>query len=416
MTRETLVLGAGMVGTSIAYHLARRGRSVTLLDRRRPGEETSYGNAGIIQREAVKPYPFPRDLATLLRVLPNRQIDIRYRPRALLAAAGPLLQYWRQSTPARHAAVVPAYASLTVRCTEEHQALIAAAGAESLVCKQGWLDGFREQASLDAQVANAEAIGEAYGVTHEALDAAALKAHEPHLRGDAMLGAVHWTNGWTVRDPGALVKAYAAAFEAAGGRVERAEAKRLEQTARGWRLHTAAGVHEAEELVLATGPWSSRWLAELGYRVPLFPKRGYHMHYAMQDGARLNHWLRDADAGYLLAPMQAGVRLTTGAELNTLEAPPRHAQLDAAERVARELLPLGERRDAEPWMGSRPCVADMLPVIGSAPRHAGLWLAFGHGHQGFTLGPVTGRVLAEQMCGEPPAVDMSPFRLTRFAL
>ena len=414
MTCETLVLGAGMVGTSIAYHLARRGRAVTLLDRRAPGEETSFGNAGIIQREAVKPYPFPRDLATLLRVLPNRQIDIRYRPRGLLAAAGPLMQYWRHSAPARHAAAVPAYASLTVRCTEEHQALIAAAGAESLVCKQGWLDGFRQSASLEAQAANAEAIAEAYGVTHEVLDAAALKAREPHLR-EGMLGAVHWTNGWTVRDPGALVKAYAAAFEAAGGRVEQAEAQRLEQTASGWRLHSSAGVHEAEELVLATGPWSAYWLAALGYRVPLFPKRGYHMHYAMQDGTRLNHWLRDADAGYLVAPMRAGVRLTTGAELTTLDAAPRYGQLDAAERVARELLPLGERRNAAPWMGSRPCVADMLPVIGAAPRHDGLWLAFGHGHQGFTLGPVTGRVLAEQMCGVTPAVDLAPFHLARFA-
>ncbi|MCH8506537.1 MAG: FAD-binding oxidoreductase [Ectothiorhodospiraceae bacterium] len=414
MSRETLVLGAGMVGTSIAYPLARRGRNVTLVDRRAPGQETSFGNAGIIQREAVKPYPFPRDLPTLLRVLPNRQIDIRYRPKGMLAAAGPLFSYWRHSTPARHAQAIVPYASLITRCTEEHAVMIEAAGAEALVSKRGWLDGFRRQDSMDAQIASAEEIARQYGVTYEVLDAAALKALEPSLAG-ALVGALHWTNSWTVSDPGGLVKAYADAFESLGGQVRCAEAQRIEQGPNGWRLHTADGELEAEELVLAAGPWSNRWLAELGYQVPLFPKRGYHMHYAIRDGASLNHPIRDVDAGYLLAPMRAGIRLTTGAELTTLEASPRHGQLDAAERVARKLLPLGERRDATPWIGNRPCLPDMLPVIGAAPRHRGLWLAFGHGHQGFTLGPVTGRLLAELMSGEPPTVPMAPFRIERFS-
>lgn len=414
MTRDTIVLGAGMVGTSIAFHLARRGRSVTLVDRRAPGEETSFGNAGIIQREAVKPYPFPRDLATLLRVLPNREIDIRYRIKGVLTAAKPLLSYWHHSSPRRHAVAISGYASLIVHCTDEHQVMIEASGAEALVRKQGWLDAFRRTASMDEQIASAEEDAKRFGVTFEVLDAAGLKAKEPHL-GDGLVGGVHWTNSWTVVDPSGLVKAYAGAFEGLGGRVERASAERLEQTASGWRLHTANGALEAEDLVLATGPWSRPWLAELGYRVPLFTKRGYHMHYAIDPATPLNHWLRDADSGYLLAPMRAGVRLTTGAELTTLEGPVHHGQLDAAERVARRLLPLGERRDPEPWMGSRPCMPDMIPVIGSAPRHKGLWLAFGHGHQGFTLGPVTGRLLGEMMDGETPAVDMTPFRIDRFS-
>jgi D-amino-acid dehydrogenase len=93
MSRETIVLGAGMVGVSVAYHLAQRGHPVLLVDRRPPGQETSFGNAGIIQREAIAPYPFPHDLKTLSRVLLNRGIDIRYRLSDMVAAAGPLLAY-----------------------------------------------------------------------------------------------------------------------------------------------------------------------------------------------------------------------------------------------------------------------------------------------------------------------------------
>ncbi len=157
------------------------------------------------------------------------------------------------------------------------------------------------------------------------------------------------------------------------------------------------------------------WLESLGYRLPTFVKRGYHMHYGAAPERHLQHWLLDAEVGYILAPMRAGIRLTTGAELAALDAPPAYGQLAAAERVARALYPaLGERLEEIPWKGARPCLPDMKPVIGPAPRHPGLWLAFGHAHQGFTLGPVTGRLVAEMLEGEPTAVDMQPFRADRF--
>jgi D-amino-acid dehydrogenase len=152
----------------------------------------------------------------------------------------------------------------------------------------------------------------------------------------------------------------------------------------------------------------------LGYRLPLFIKRGYHMHYDAAPGARLNNWILDAEMGYLLAPMQKGIRLTTGAEFAAHDASPTTVQLDGAERIARELFPLGDRIDPKPWMGARPCTPDMKPIIGPAPRHKGLWLAIGHAHHGLTLGPVTGRLLAEQMTGERPFLDLSPFAATRF--
>jgi D-amino-acid dehydrogenase len=78
------------------------------------------------------------------------------------------------------------------------------------------------------------------------------------------------------------------------------------------------------------------------------------------------------------------------------------------------MLPLGERVDAEPWMGVRPCMPDMLPVIGAVPGQTGLWACFGHGHQGLTLGPSSGRLLAEMMSGEAPFVDPAPYRPERF--
>ena len=413
MSRNIIVLGAGMVGVSVAWHLVRRGHAVTLVDRREPGRETSFGNAGIIQREAVRPYAFPRDVGTLLRVLPNREVDIRYRPTGMLSAAGPLLQYWLNSGGERYARITREWASLIMRCQDAHGPMIEAAGAGELVRKGGWLELYRTRKEMDERLAEAREDRERFGVEFEVLDAEQLRASEPYLK-KGLVGAIHWTQPWMVSDPGALVQAYARNFVAQGGRLVQASVEGVTREGDGWRVATSEGTLEADQVVVAMGPWSGDLLSSLGIKVPLFVKRGYHMHYSAEQGATLNHWVMDAEKGFLLEPMRAGIRLTTGAELANLDAPPQYRQLAAAERAARKLFPLGKRRDAEPWKGARPCMPDMKPVIGPAPGKPGLWLAFGHGHQGFTLGPATGELLAQMMDGETPAIDMQPFAVDRF--
>jgi D-amino-acid dehydrogenase len=111
--------------------------------------------------------------------------------------------------------------------------------------------------------------------------------------------------------------------------------------------------------------------------------------------------------------MRAGVRLTTGGEVTSLSAPPNEIQLRKAEKVARQLLPL-ENQVGGVWYGHRPLLADMKPIIGESPIHAGLWMCLGHGYQGFTLGPISGRLLAEMMANEKPIVDPKPFSVNRF--
>lgn len=413
MAREIVVMGAGMVGVSVAWHLQNRGHRVVLVDRREPGRETSFGNAGIIQREAVRPYAFPRDIATLLRVLPNREIDIRYRLTGVAKAASPLLRYWHNSAPERHARIVPDYAALIGRSLDAHARMIEAAGAQRLIRQEGYIELFRTAKAWDKKRRQAESDAEQFGVEHQVLDSHALARLEPDLA-PGVVGAIHWTQPWTSSDPGALVAAYAQSFESRGGQIVQASLEDLSRAGSGWRVTTEGGNLSCEQVVLALGPWSARWLSTQGIAAPLFAKRGYHMHYGAQGEARLKHWLLDAEVGYLIAPMGPGIRLTTGAELAHLDAPPNYQQLAAAEAAARKLFPLGERLDPTPWKGARPCMPDMKPVIGPAPDLPGLWLAFGHGHQGFTLGPVTGELLGQMMDGETPDIDMAPYRLDRF--
>ena len=409
--RSAIVLGGGMVGVTAALHLQRRGWAVTLVDRREPGRETSYGNAGMIQAEAVRPYPMPRDLATLVKIATGRTNDVRYSLASLHQHVEPLLRYWWHSAPKRHREAVAAWARLIAHATAEHDILIREAHADNLIRRAGYRHLHRDAASLDLAVKAAEQDQREFGVKFRALSGAELAKAEPILRDD-LPGAIHWLETWTVSDPGALVTAYAELFQRLGGTVLRGDAQTLAQTATGWSVMTERGRIDAETAVVTLGPWSPDLVQKFGYRIPLVRKRGYHMHYS--GGASLDLPLVDKAGGYAMCPMAKGIRITTGAELTGPEALATPVQLASAEASARGLIDLGTRAEPAPWFGTRPCTPDMLPVVGPAPRHRGLWMNFGHGHQGFTLGPATGRLLAEMMSGETPAVDPTPYGAARF--
>jgi D-lysine oxidase len=414
MRSDALVLGAGIVGICVALHLQKRARSVILVDRRGAAEETSFGNAGLIQREGVYPYGFPHDFGALARYGLNRTIDAYYHPSALLRLAPFLWQYWKYSRPARHAEVARRYSKLIEHCVAEHESLAAEAGAASLLRRSGWMKVFRTERERDRRFTEAERWQRAFGINYRALDARTLQEMEPHVA-PVLVGALHWTDPVSVEDPQALAHAYLRVFERLGGKFVQGNAAGLQAEGDAWRLRTAQGVLAASTAVVALGPWADGLTRALGYELPLAVKRGYHMHYRPAGEAKLHYPMLDTERGYFLAPMRRGIRLTTGAEFALRDAIRTPVQLGRAEPIARDLFPLAERLDNEPWMGARPCTPDMLPVIGRAPRHANLWFAFGHAHHGFTLGPVTGRLLAEMITGETPFVDPAPYSPQRFS-
>lgn len=410
MKFDTIVLGGGIIGVSVALQLQKRGLSVALVDRKAPGNETSHGNAGLIQREGVYPYALARDAASLLRYAGNRSPDVHYHPSAMPKLAPFLFRYWYNSRADRHARIARAYSTLIERCVTEHRALIEEADAQALLRTNGWTKVFRTESALRKAAADAQRWFAEYGVEYEVLDRAGLHAAEPALIGP-LIGGVRHPTADSVSDPSGLVAAYAALFERLGGKVLIGDAATL---APSWRVMTEQGEIEAKAAVVALGPWSGDIASKFGYHLPLAVKRGYHMHYAAQNDAKLNQPLLDAEVGYLITPMVRGIRLTTGAELGYRDTAKTPVQLEAVEPRAREIFPLGARVDAEPWLGSRPCTPDMKPIIGPAPRHEGLWFAFGHAHHGLTLGPVTGRLIAEMLTGQPTFADPAPFRVDRF--
>jgi D-amino-acid dehydrogenase len=355
---------------------------------------------------------FPRDFSQILRYALMRAPQVRYHFTDLPTFLPWLVRYFLASSPERALHSAMAELPLIQRSLIEHEALIEEARVPDLLRRTGWIKLFRSDATLGHAVRELERARQ-YGVAGDVLDPAAIAAREPHLTGD-FAGAIHFPDPGFVPDPGGLAKAYAALFGRKGGRYLVGDARTLQQSGGRWRMATLEGTITAREVVVAMGPWSDQVFGPLGYSIPLQVKRGYHLHLNPRGNAVLHHPVLDSDLGYLLAPMNRGIRMTTGVEFARRDAPPTPVQVERALPRAHALFPLGGPVDAAPWKGARPCLPDMLPVIGKAPRHPGLWFDFGHQHHGLTLGPATGRLLAEMMTGETPFADVRPFAVERF--
>lgn len=407
-----------MVGVGTALALQARGFDVVIIDRAGPGNGTSHGNAGFIQAEALAPYALPRDFRTLWRIATRQDNSVDWNLPGLFPLVPSLLSYWRHSAPKPHREASRTYASLVRRAITDHSKWITLSACDHLISRRGYRLVFRNPAALEKQLLNAQKLNTSYGVRYHHEDTAALAAAEPALQ-HTLAGAIHWHDTWTCSDPGALVAAYADLFTRSGGEIVQADVQDLTPTAAGWRIATDDGVFDASDVVVAMGPWSPTAIARLGYRVRMVPKRGYHMHfdYPQRNGnptqRRLLTPLLDADFGAVYAPMRQGLRICTGADLSAGAPRSMPRQLRRAHAAAHKLLGVGPAAEERAWSGVRPCMPDMLPAVGAAPRHNGLWFNFGHGHQGFTLGPTTGDLLAAIMAGESEtvALPLDPSRL-----
>jgi glycine/D-amino acid oxidase-like deaminating enzyme len=411
---DVAVLGAGMVGVATANAALQRGFKVVLIDRREPGSETSYGNAGILSSGSI----FPLNMPSLWRKLPtylaNQNPALRWNPAWALRNARWVMGFLANASSAQTAPRATALRGLIATSLGVHRQWIVEAGAAQRIRETGWLKAWRSDA-VSAAKAEQAALAD-YGIKSELLDRQAISALEPGILPVFSVGLLH-TETASVDSPGAVTKAYAQMFAGRGGAIRRADIKAIAPDGRGesegWRVVLPDGELRARHVVVALGPWSKELLQPLGYRVPLGFERGYHRHFAPNPSRPLSRPIHDSEGGFLITPMEQGLRITTGVELTDRDAPSSFAQLDAAVPLARSVVEFGEAV-GEPWRGARPTLPDSLPVIGPAPRHRGLWLAFGHQHIGFTTGAGTGLAIAAMISGTPPPFDVAPFAPKRY--
>lgn len=416
MTKTVAVLGAGMVGVSCALELQRRGWDVALIDKSAPGRETSYGNAGVIARSSLMPMNNPGLWASLPRLARNSSAQLRYNPAFLLRNARWLARFLYSARQACFEDTTASLDSLIRLSADLHRQWLREAGAQARLRTNGWFFLYRSAQAFEASRLTRDTLDK-FGVATQVLQPVDIQALEPSLK-PIFAKALWIKDAASVDNPGAVVTAYAELFCSRGGRFLRGQVDKLARLDGGWQISIGQEqVLRADQVVVALGPWSRDFLrSSLGLSVPMAYERGYHEHFDAKGGAKLERPIYDTAGGYVLTPMEMGLRMSTGVELADLNAPKNHAQLKLAEKAAREAFPLGESLDAEPWLGRRPTLPDSRPVIGTSSSDHSLWFAFGHQHIGLSTGPGTAVLLADMMSDKKTSIDAAPFAPSRWGL
>jgi D-amino-acid dehydrogenase len=415
--KRVVVVGAGVVGACAALMLQRRGHAVTIIDPKPAGEGASYGNAGCLNASSIVPMSMPGMLKDVPRWLLEPEGPLSIRWRYLPSVAPWLVRFLRSGAPEKVAAQAKALRSLLGPTVELMKSLAREAGAEDLIRHDGHLYAYRTEEGFQKDQ-RGWTLRRENGVSFHVLDRESLRNFDPSLSAEFVRGVFIEENGHTT-NPSKLVKCLVGAALRNGAVIVRASA--TEVTTIGG---AATGVRTSEgELVkgdcvlIAAGVHSKRLADETGDRVPLDTERGYHLMLAGAN-ARPRVPTTDAEGKYVATPMEDGLRLAGTVELGGLELPPdwRRARLllQQAQRLLPGLADGHSEHRLTHWMGFRPSMPDSLPVIGRSANSPNVFYAFGHGHVGMAGAPMTAKVVAELVSGEPPSIDVSAFSPRRF--
>ncbi|MCE6961404.1 FAD-binding oxidoreductase [Cereibacter sphaeroides] len=409
LSSDTVVIGGGVVGLAIALTVAGRGRSVILIEPEEPGAGASHGNAGTIADYAVLPVGTPDVLKSLPSLLFDRNSPLAIRHAALPTLAPWLLRFAAQSLPVAARRNATAIAALLASATRSWEAMAAEVGGTALLNHRGCLYAYETAAAFRAAERDM-AFRRTLGVSVELLPAPALAAMEPSL--PPMAGAAFFPGAVFLSDPGRMVALIAAAARRAGVQIVKSRAEGLERRVDGVIVSGKGLAVHGRRAVIAAGAHSRGLAARAGDRVPLDTERGYHVEWDMST-PKLTRPTCPTARGFYLCPMTGRLRVAGTVELGGLAAPPSPHRIARLVSGARAIFPdLAE--PSRSWMGFRPSMPDSLPVIGPSRAGPEILHAYGHGHIGLTLAPVTARIVADLLDAKQPELDITPYLPSRF--
>lgn len=403
---EVVVIGAGVVGLSIALEAQARGLTVRVIDRTGVCAGASAGNAGALALTDILPLASPR----IIRQAPKWLLDplgpLSVPPHYALKIAPWMLRFWRASWPAQVRASTIAQTGLMALSKAALEPFMAAHGLMPMLRKDGQLQVYESQAEFNASLPG-WAIREAAGMEVQHLTGDAIAARQPGLS-PRFTHATFTPGWWSVTDPLDYTQALADRFRTQGGEMLIANATRLLTDG----VETSAGVMTGR-VVLAAGAHSHQLARTVGVKIPLETERGYNT--TLPPGAfDLRCQVTFGGHGFVVVRLTSGIRVGGAVELGGLELPPNYARAEAMLTKAKRFLPGLNTSGGTQWMGFRPSLPDTLPAIGALPGTPNTLCAFGHGHLGLTQSAGTAQIIANLLTGQQPGLDLSPFAPSRF--
>lgn len=416
---KVIVLGAGVIGVTTAYYLAKGGAQVTVIDRQRgPGLETSFANAGELSYGMTSPWAAPG-----IPLKAVKWLMMKYRPLFVRPSLDPALMSWGVKMLGNCTA--DAYRlnkGRMVRVSNYSRDAMTELLSEVPLAfdmqERGTLQLFRKQKQLDASKADQEVLAE-YGSPCEVLDRDGCIGVEPGLKhvADKFVGGLRLT-----ADRTGDCRMFTDAL--AGTGAEMGVAFRYGETIKTLRIRgdriagveTDRGLEEADAYVCALGPYAPILLRTVGIRVPIYPVKGYSITLPVTDGdAAPQSTLMDETHKVAITRLGDRIRVAGQAGLAGYDARLKERATETVRHVVSDLFPRGgDVTKSEGWTGLRPMTPDGTPILGST-RYDNLFLNTGHGTLGWTMACGSGRAVADAVLGRIPEIDLDGLTVARYA-
>jgi D-amino-acid dehydrogenase len=403
---DVVVIGAGVVGLSVALEAQARGFSVRVIDREGVCAGASAGNAGAFAFTDILPLASPRVIRQAPRWLLDPLGPLSVPPRYALQIAPWMLRFWRASWTAQVRASTIAQTGLMALSKSALEPFLAAHDLTTMLRRDGQLQVYEGQAEFNASLP-AWATREQAGLDFQHLTDDAIAEKQPGL--DARFTHATFTPGWfSISDPRDFTHALADRFRAQGGTITITNATRLLPDG----VETESGVMRGR-VVLAAGAHSHLLARTAGVKIPLETERGYNTTLPAS-AIDLRCQVTFGGHGFVITRLANGIRIGGAVELGGLKLPPNYARADAMLTKAKRFMPALNTSGGTQWMGFRPSLPDSLPALGPLPGQPNTICAFGHGHLGLTQCAGTARIIADLLAGQGPAIDLAPFAPSRF--
>lgn len=411
---DVLIIGAGVIGLSIAYALRRQGREVLVLDQGRAGGGASHGNCGTLTPSHALPLAQPGMVVKALRWMLKRDAPFYVQPRLDPALWAWLLRFSGRCNDSAMRAVGRYKAAFLKASRYRLAEWIRAEQWDCEFAERGQIAVYKDAATFDAQEALRPLLHE-FGISMEPRSGAEIQRMSPGLK--AGLYAGHYYPGDAEFRPDRYVAALLAGVRQLGVCVleQCAVTGFQERAGQVQGILTSAGSVQARDVVLASGVLSPRLAAKLGIRLPIQPGKGYSITFSKPNQPPALPLVLKERA-ICVTPWGSAYRLGSTMEFSGLSERLNPVRIAAIKRGAAEYLaePCGPS-EVEQWYGFRPMTFDDLPIIGLAPAHRGLWIASGHGMLGMSMSASTADLLAAMMQGQATPFDPTPVAPSRFA-
>ena len=396
--KKVTVIGAGIIGICCALEAQRLGFAVTLLDRNEPAQGASFGNAGVLATNAIAPYASSGLLSLLPKYGLNLDPKFQFHWPHAFALAPWLLRFIKNCNATSYRKSVESLSYIVNDAVTLHRELLKQCDQQNIIVERGWLRLYRSENSFESSTPERQNFDE-FGIPYEILDSAEICELEPDIKRRYTKGIL-LPESVSVTHPQKLCLAYFSLFKNMGGEFIQSSVSEIRKSDTTWNIRTDDKTMQSEKVVVAMGAQTPSLLKPLDIKIPMAIERGYHLAFAAQADKKPTRSFIDMEQGLVMTPMDFGIRVTSAVNLIARETEPTFKQILNLRGEMHSIFPLGEQLTDEPWIGHRPSTPDSMPVIGKAPGFEDLWLAFGHGHVGLTLGPKTGLLIASAMAGK----------------